>query len=416
MLCDPAQADALYARFTPDMQAAIPASALPQLLPQLEATFGAYQGLLDDLSSAETDGYVVYTQTADMALLDLTCTMVVDGAGLIAGLSFTIAPVKPAESAPSAGVIEESVVVGESPWQLSGMLTMPESDAPVPAVVLVHGSGPSDMDESAYALKPFRDIANALTKAGVAVLRYDKRTYTYGEAIAAGDMTAFTVEEETIQDAIAAGRLLAGDPRVDPERICVLGHSLGAMLAPRIVAESGDLFCGMILACGTNATLLDVIVQQNKDAAASLPLEERMQAFSVIGLMQNQAEALPGKTAEQAKETAIAGQCAYYFWEMLQHPAPAAQLTALAKDTLIINGSRDFQVNQTLGRELWESSLDMDAPWLTCLWADVNPMLMKPDVSAEAAGTIAEYAVACAVDTEITDAIAAFINHTEETK
>lgn len=415
MLRDPAQLDALYARFSPEMQSTLPKASLGGVFSQLEATFGAYQGLLDDYAESAADGYTVCTQTVDMALLDLTCTMALDADGRIAGLNFTLAPVNPAPADTLlATVVEESVTIGEAPWQMPGKLDIPESDHPVPAVVLVHGSGPSDMDETAYAVKPFRDLAAALSREGIAVLRYDKRTYVYGQEIAAGDMTDFTVEEETIRDAIDAGRLLAADPRIDPTRIYVLGHSLGAMLAPRIVAESDGLFCGMILACGTNASLLDVIVQQNMDAAASLSVEERQQVFTVIGLMQNQAAALPGKTAEQVKNQMIAGQCAYYFWEMLQHPTPAEQLKALALPTLIINGSRDFQVSEKLGRQLWEASLDTDAPWLTCLWADVNHMLMRPAVSDEAAGTVAEYAVPCTVDASVTEAICAFINHTEE--
>lgn len=107
------------------------------------------------------------------------------------------------------------------------------------------------------------------------MVRYDKRTYVYGEEIASSaSYSSFTVEEETIQDAIAAGELLAGDPRIDPDRIYLLGHSLGAMLAPRIVQESGELFAGMILACGSNDSLMDIMIRQNQDVIDALADEE----------------------------------------------------------------------------------------------------------------------------------------------
>lgn len=111
------------------------------------------------------------------------------------------------------------------------------------------------------------------------MVRYDKRTYVYGEEIASSaSYSSFTVEEETIQDAIAAGKLLAGDPRIDPDRIYLLGHSLGAMLGPRIVQESGELFAGMILACGSNDSLMDIMIRQNQDVIDALADEETREA------------------------------------------------------------------------------------------------------------------------------------------
>lgn len=220
--------------------------------------------------------YLVLTQRLDMAGMDLLCTMSLDASGKVAGLQFTPAPATADETAPSAGVTEEAIQVGEAPWELPGLLTLPENaQGPLPAVVLVQGSGPSDRNESVGAVKPFYDLAQALAAQGIAVVRYDKRTYVYGEEIASSaSYSSFTVEEETIQDAIAAGELLAGDPRIDPDRIYLLGHSLGAMLAPRIVQESGELFAGMILACGSNDSLMDIMIRQNQDVIDALADEE----------------------------------------------------------------------------------------------------------------------------------------------
>ena len=186
------------------------------------------------------------------------------------------------------------------------------------------------------------------------------------------------------------------------------------MLAPRIVAESDGLFCGMALLNGTNASLAEVIVQQNKDAVSAMTAEQQAAYAPAIAALEAQAADLSALTEEEAKAAQFAGQSAYYFWEMLQHPTPAEQMKTLALPALIINGSRDFQVRQEQGRLLWEAALDMDATWLTCLWTDVNHMLMKPDVPADVAGTIGEYAVSCTVDASVTEAICAFINHTEE--
>ena len=406
-LRQPVELDALHARMTADMQSALPVEALSGLWAQLEAAGGEFLGLADDMAVAEQQGYRIYTQTVLMSRINLTCTVVLDGDGLIAGMNFAPAPAAPEETA-EAG---ESVMIGEAPWQLPGTLTLPENaQGPVPAVVLVHGSGPNDRDESVGTVKPFRDLAQVLSQRGIAVLRYDKRTYVYGKEIAAAeDFAAFTVEEETIQDAIAAGNLLRQDSRIDPHRIYLLGHSLGGMLAPRIAAESDGLFAGIILANGSNRSLLEIMLRQLTDAAEDVPEAQREIYRVMLAQAVSAAEALPAMTAEEAQSTAICGQSAYYFWEMAQHPAPAEYLTSLAMPTMLINGQRDFQVNAQEGREGWEAALDMDAPWLTCLWADVNHMLMRPDADPSIAGTANEYNLACTVDDTVAQAIADFI-------
>ena len=255
-----------------------------------------------------------------------------------------------------------------------------------------------------------------LTRKGIAVIRYDKRTYVYGQEIASSaDFTAFTVEEETIQDAITAGRMLAEDPRIDASRVFVLGHSLGAMLAPRIVAESDGLFCGMILACGTNRSLLEIMLRQNEDAIAALPEDQQAAYQPMLAEARAQLKQLPSLDGDAARALTILGQPGYYFWDMVQKPTAAEYLAQLQLPALIINGSRDFQINEVEGRQTWESVLPMDAPWLKTLWADVNHMLMKPEVDASAAGTTMEYYVPCTVDAETVSVIADFILTTEET-
>ena len=410
-------AEALLERMHPDLQSGMTVDAIRSIWPQLTALGGAFTGLAEDEARTEVSSYVVYTRTLDFERASLSCQLTLDGEGLICGLTFSPVQQEPQPSDAPEGIIAEDVTVGEEPWQLSGTLTLPAaSEGPVPAVVLVQGSGPSDRNETVGAVAPFRDLAEMLTRQGIAVLRYDKRSFVYGQEItASADYASFTMEEETIQDAIAAARLLAEDPRSDASRIFVLGHSLGAMLAPRIVAESEGLFCGMILACGTNRSLLDVMIRQNEDAIAALPAEQQTAYQPVMEEARAQQDQLAGLDGETARAMTILGQPGYYFWEAAQQPTAAEYLAQLQMPALIINGSRDFQISEEEGRQTWEAILDMDAPWLHTLWADVNHMLMKPEVDAEAAGTAMEYYVPCTVDAETAGAIADFILTTEET-
>lgn len=405
---------ALYAQLDQTMQASLPRESFDMLWSLLEAQCGPFVEYYGDTESSEVSGYTVLTQLIDMEWQDLRCTMSLSDDGLIAGLYFTFdeiptptpVPTAVPTKAPPARVKEENVTVGVSPWRLPGTLLIPESDEPVPAVVLVQGSGATNRDEAIYSVRPFLDIANALSAQGIAVLRFDKRTYVYREKVfMSANYRMFTVEDEVIEDVVYAGKMLAEDPRIDSTRIFILGHSLGAMLAPRIVSESGDLFCGMILAAGTNRSFLDVLLRQAKDGTGLTEQEGR----KII----EDGTAIYSMTEEESQKVRFLNIYAYYYWEMLHHPSPSEYLKELARPTLIINGTRDIQIIPEEGRTTWEKVLDMKAPWLTCYWTDVNHMMMRPDVKPEWKGTVNEYKVNCTVAEDITDMMAAFILDTK---
>ena len=119
--------------------------------------------------------------------------------------------------------------------ELPGILTVPKGDGPFPAVVLIHGSGSSDKDEAVGGLKPFRDLAEGLAEKGVAVYRFDKRSYVYGMEMVGNRQ--MTLMDESIDDAVNAVQLLAAQEKIDPDRIFVLGHSLGGYAIPAIARE-----------------------------------------------------------------------------------------------------------------------------------------------------------------------------------
>ncbi|MEG0767506.1 MAG: alpha/beta fold hydrolase, partial [Clostridia bacterium] len=143
------------------------------------------------------------------------------------------------------------MLIGKDPWALPGTLTVPTAaTGKMPAVVLVHGSGPNDRNESVGGTAIFRDLAHALASRGIAVLRYDKRTLVHGAQFTPEIINGLTVEQETIEDALSAIAQLRADSRIDPARVFLVGHSMGAMLAPRIDAEGGNL-TGLVLMAGT---------------------------------------------------------------------------------------------------------------------------------------------------------------------
>jgi dienelactone hydrolase len=238
-------------------------------------------------------------------------------------------------------MICEKIIVGEgSEYPLNGLLTLPDGAAgPLPAVVMVHGSGPSNMDERVMKLTPFRDLAEGLAELGVASLRYDKRTFVHARKMA---KTCVTVKEETIEDALLAIALLKKDPRIDPERIFLLGHSMGAMLAPQIDAEGGDVK-GLILMAGTPYRLEEVVLRQLQQSGGGNPilgriigLEYRIYAKKFAGLYE-----MPD---EEAKKKKFAGSMSLYYFKEMGRKTAADYLLESAKPALILQGGKDFQV------------------------------------------------------------------------
>lgn len=239
----------------------------------------------------------------------------------------------------------EKIILGQNTgYPLRGLLTLPENTAqPLPAVVFVHGSGSSNMDEKVGKLTPFRDLADGLAQHGIASVRYDKRSFSHGMKMLRDPSSPITVRQETIEDAVLAAELLRSDTRIDPSRIFIIGHSMGAMLAPRIDAEGGD-FAGFILMAGTLRKLEDVMLSQTAQALAELPAFPRMIAGKQVQKLTRLFDGLYDLPDAQAMKKKVGGGTTlYYFKEMGEHPA-ADYLKVSCKPMLIMQGERDVQV------------------------------------------------------------------------
>ena len=155
----------------------------PMWTKQLPAQLGAFKKQAG-ARREQLQGYEIVLITCEFEKATLDARVVFDKAGKIAGLGFvpTAPPVKyePPAYADAAKFVESEVTVGSGEWALPGTLTMPKGAGPFPALVLVHGSGPNDRDETLGPNKPFKDLAWGLASRGIAVLRYDKRSKVHG--------------------------------------------------------------------------------------------------------------------------------------------------------------------------------------------------------------------------------------------
>ncbi|WP_168120297.1 alpha/beta fold hydrolase [Paenibacillus sp. HB172176] len=401
------QFDDVYAQFDENMAAAITPEQLEAGWESLASSLGDFESItiMQQTKVNELDAVAALAAFSEM---QLKIQFAFHSDGRIASLSFNRYYEQSQAEMPT-NVREETVVIGENTdYPLGGTLTLPkEVNGPVPAVVLVHGSGPSDRDEAAYAYKPFRDIAWALAAEGIAVLRYDKRTYTYGEQLAKSDMRTFTAAQETVDDAVLASHWLKQDDRINASQVYIIGHSLGGMLAPRIDAAGGD-FAGLILLAGTPRKLWEVMYDQNVSAIEAMDMDEAARESNLEAVRNEYARAqqLQEMTDEEAQQTTIFGIPAYYFKEMDRYNA--ADIAAkLHKPIFILQGKTDFQVKADVDYVSWQQRLEGVDDVAYALYPGLNHFFIASQ--GDAVGTTAEYQIPGYVDKAVLKDIADWI-------
>ena len=255
------------------------------------------------------------------------------------------------------GILRENITIGAgTKYPLGGTLTLPVSDRPVPAVVLVHGSGSSNRDEKVMKLTPFRDLAEGLAGQGIGSLRYDKRSFVHGLKMIRDKSAPLTVRQETIEDAVLAAEMLRQDPRVDKNALFLIGHSMGGMLAPRIDAEGGN-FRGLVIMAGSPRRLEDILVQQLGEMMDEMPAFARKLSEKKVHKLLSGFEGLYDLSDEEAMKRKFGGGTTlYYFKEMGVHDVPS-YLAKTEKPMLFMQGDQDFQVKADIDFRLYKELL-----------------------------------------------------------
>jgi uncharacterized protein len=365
-------------------------------------------GAFDKQLGARTQKYMMYdvvfvTCAFERDTLDVR--VVLNPMGKVSGLYFAKGKTGLAYKEPPyvdrKSFRETEVMVGSGTWALRGTLSLPLDATSSPAIVLVQGSGPNDRDETIGPNKPFRDLAWGLASKGIAVLRYEKRTKEHAAQMAAIKQT-LTVNEETIDDAIAAVALLRKMQGIDTNKIFVLGHSLGGMLAPRIGLRDSHI-AGFVILAGATRPLQDLIVEQSSYilSLSNTPFEKQQDQIAVLESHRIQINNLK-KSDTSSTDTYFAAPATY--WLDLRDYKPAQVAKKLKMPMLILQGARDYQVTmKDFGG--WQDALRGRKDVSFKVYPKLNHLFM----AGEGKSVPAEYEMVGHVDPDVVENIATWM-------
>ncbi|HEY1136536.1 MAG TPA: alpha/beta fold hydrolase [Xanthomonadaceae bacterium] len=281
---------------------------------------------------------------------------------------------------------------------LPATLTLPRGAGPFPAVVVVHGSGAHDRDETIGANKPFRDIAHGLAERGIAVLRYEKRTHRQPSMLSDGQLT---IDRETTHDALLAIARLRQLRMIDHRRIFVLGHSQGGMLAPRIAARAPDV-AGVILMAAPARPLLDLLIEQHRridllddgviNDAEQVALRRLVEGVQAI------------RAGREPPVSQLPMGLPARYWRSVDAVDPVAEAASIDQPMLLLQGGRDLHVVSADWLR-WRRAF-ADTPRVTFAYHDT---LNHLGIAERGPPSTRSYLVPGKVSTELLDDIALWI-------
>lgn len=237
---------------------------------------------------------------------------------------------------------EFSMKVVSDTIQLPAILTLPKNCKNCPVVLFVHGAGPNDKDESQGPNKMFKDLAVGLASRGIASLRYDKRSFSYGPELME-DLRRLNIQTETIDDAVNALTLLRKVLEIDTNRIFVFGHGIGGMLAPAIVQQANMPVRALILAAAAAKPLAELVFEQYVHLASKTGFSKE-ETRLLKAQERAKQKALDPKLSQNYPQDSLPLALPATYWLSWQSYDVGTALWQINQPVLVLSGDADYQI------------------------------------------------------------------------
>ncbi len=364
-LLDAGEFDAAYELVSDGFAEQLPQSDISQFWAQKVAIYGD----IEQFSSVEyrgerDDGLATVVVRADLTDRKVEFQYAFRDGEIVEWLANPLSEwTQPDYVDPAAFSESEIALSAPGDCELGATLSLPTSGDSLPGVVLVHGSGDQDRDETVGPNKTFRELAQGLASQGIAVLRYDQRTVACDV-----DRTAVTLDDIVTDDAVTAVDRLRSVEQVSD--VFVAGHSLGGSVAPRIAARADT--AGLIMLAPLAEPLHEAIVRQTR---YQLTLDGELSARDEQVLSDAEALAEQLRTLDIGAEETLnlgGGSRGRPFWRTLQeydHVGTAAELDV---PTLLVQGGRDYLVTTEDDLPIWREAIGDEPQTEIVVFGDLN--------------------------------------------
>lgn len=345
-------AESLCLRYDKAVAAKLSASTTASIWNQIEAQFGEFVEV-DTLVTNTANGNFIVDQVLEFENNYLKYRLSFNANNEIAGIFFT--PYRTAKAAAESTKVykETKCSFVNDEIEFPAILCTPKQQKSKAVVILVHGSGPNDMDETIGPNKIFKQIANKLAKYGIASLRYDKRSFLAQQ----GNIGKINTDINSIvvSDAVAAAKFMHSIDSLENLPRIIVGHSLGAFMAPKIGLESANVDAIVMLAANARP-LEDLIIEQYKYLYAQdgISKEEKKEIKAMKKKVKNVKKLEKYVAKGKVVELPLTNDTA--FWLSLNNYKPLKTISNLQMPILIMQGGRDYQVSMDDFR-IWHSNV-----------------------------------------------------------
>jgi len=357
----------LYMFFAKDLANALPQSRIEALLTQLSTQFGDLDSIL--MFSVEERAEITYfrrgltfgTQKFDL-IFSFNNQEKVNSLRISNHLDKR--PWKKPTYVDLENIQTKAIKIGtESP--LNGEYSTSTKGKSTTTVVMVHGSGPNNMNERLGPNELFKDMAYGLASQGINSIRYNKRSYEYGSQMVK-QMNSITIEDIVVKDAVLA---VEKAREMGAQKVILLGHSLGGHIAPMIAEQV--MLDAVIVMAGNASPLYSLIVPQFEYILQNDP-ESSINEFQV-NMIKGQVQLVEeGNFDSSTPAAALPLNMPASFWNSLKDYNPAKIAKKQDIPYLILNGGRDYQVTPEEAKK-WKNG-NKKAQSNTIIYSKLNHM------------------------------------------